>query len=65
VALLIGGLILLIGIHVAPSSARLRAALVGRLGENGYKILFSLVSVVGLVLTAIGYGQAPTRPTSG
>jgi uncharacterized membrane protein len=59
VALLIGGLILFIGIHVAPSSARLRAALVGRLGENGYKILFSLVSVVGLVLTAIGYGQAP------
>lgn len=58
-ALLIGGLVLLIGIHLLPSSARLRAALAAKLGENGYKILFSLVSVVGLVLAAIGYGQAP------
>lgn len=58
-ALLIVGLILFIGIHVLPSSARLRGALAGRLGENGYKILFSLVSVAGLVLAAIGYGQAP------
>lgn len=60
-ALLIGGLILFIGIHVVPSSARLRAALAARLGENGYKILFSLVSVAGLVLAAIGYGQAPRQ----
>jgi uncharacterized membrane protein len=59
VALLIGGLILFVGIHVLPSSARLRAGLAARLGENGYKILFSLVSAVGLVLTAVGYGQAP------
>jgi uncharacterized membrane protein len=59
VALLIGGLILFIGVHVVPSSARLRAALAARLGESGYKILFSLVSAVGLVLAAIGYGQAP------
>jgi uncharacterized membrane protein len=61
VALLIGGLILFIGIHVLPSSARLRGALAARLGENGYKILFSLVSVAGLVLAAIGYGQAPRQ----
>ena len=58
-ALLIGGLILFIGIHLVPTSARLRAALAARLGENGYKLLFSLVSAVGLVLAAIGYGQAP------
>jgi uncharacterized membrane protein len=59
VALLIGGLILFIGIHVVPSSVRLRAALAARLGVNGYKVLFSLMSVAGLVLVAIGYGQAP------
>jgi uncharacterized membrane protein len=59
VALLIGGLVLFIGIHVLPSSGRLRGALVARLGEKGYKILFSVVSAAGLVLTAIGYGQAP------
>jgi len=59
VALLIGGLVLFIGVHLLPSSGRLRAALAARLGENGYKILFSLVSIAGLVLTAVGYGQAP------
>ena len=58
-ALLVGGLVLFIGVHVLPSSARLRGALVARLGEKGYKILFSVVSAVGLVLAAIGYGQAP------
>jgi uncharacterized membrane protein len=61
VALLIGGLILFIGIHVVPSFAGLRGVLAAKLGENGYKILFSLVSVAGLILTGIGYGQAP-RP---
>jgi uncharacterized membrane protein len=58
-ALLIVGLVLFIGIHVVPTSARLRGALAGRLGENGYKILFSLVSAIGLIVAAIGYGQAP------
>lgn len=58
-ALLIGGLVLFIGIHVVPSFAGVRGALAVRLGENGYKILFSLVSVAGLVLIAVGYGQAP------
>jgi len=59
VALLLVGLALFIGIHVVPSSTRLRAALAARLGENGYKILFSLLSAAGLVLAGIGYGQAP------
>ena|SRR5690349_5473776 len=59
VALLIGGLVLFIGIHVVPSFAGLRAALAGRLGENGYKALFSLVSIAGLLLVAIGYGRVP------
>lgn len=58
-ALLIVGLVLFIGIHVLPSSPRLRGALAARLGENGYRILFSLVSAAGLVLAGIGYGQAP------
>ena len=57
--LLIGGLILFIGIHIVPSSARLRATLVARLSEKGYKILFSLMSAAGLILAAIGYGEAP------
>jgi uncharacterized membrane protein len=58
VALLIGGLILFIGIHVVPAFG-LRGILAARLGERGYKLLFSVVSVAGLILTGIGYGQAP------
>jgi hypothetical protein len=58
-ALLIVGLVLFIGIHVVPSLGGLRSALVTALGEGGYKILFALVAAAGLVLTGIGYGQAP------
>ena len=58
-ALLIGGLILFIGAHLLPSFAGLRAALAARLGERGYKALFSAVSLAGLILTGIGYGQTP------
>jgi uncharacterized membrane protein len=58
-ALLIAGLILFIGIHVLPSFGGSRNALVAGLGEGGYKILFSLIAAAGLVLTGIGYGQAP------
>ena len=34
-----------------------RAALRARLGEGGYKILFSLLSLAGIVLIAVGYGR--------
>ena len=57
--LLIVGLMLFIGIHVLPSVSRVRGALVALLGETGYKILFSLVAAAGLILTGIGYAQAP------
>ncbi|WP_162917527.1 NnrU family protein [Dongia deserti] len=60
-ALLIGGLILFIGIHVLPTFAGLRGVLIAGLGEKGYKILFSVVSVAGLILTGAGYGQAPQQ----
>jgi uncharacterized membrane protein len=59
VALLIGGLILFIGIHLVPAFPGVRGTLAAKLGENGYKILFSVVSVAGLILTGIGYGQVP------
>lgn len=58
-ALLIGGLVLFIGVHLIPSFGGLRHALTARLGDKGYKALFSLISIAGLVLTGLGYGQAP------
>ncbi|MEZ5829864.1 MAG: NnrU family protein [Dongiaceae bacterium] len=57
--LLIAGLVLFIGTHLLPNFAALRASAAARLGENPYKMLFSVVSVAGLVLIAIGYGRAP------
>jgi uncharacterized membrane protein len=58
-ALLVLGLVLLIGAHLVPANRRLRAGLAAKLGENGYKGAFSLISLAGLVLIVIGYGQAP------
>ena len=50
-ALLISGLIVFLGIHsvaiVAPAA---RARAVARLGEFGWKGVYSLVALVGLVL---------------
>lgn len=60
--LLIVGLALFIGVHLVPSHSPLRGALTGAIGENGYKSLFSVVSVAGLVVTVIGYRVAPASP---
>jgi len=57
VTLLIAGLIVFIAIHLVPTMPAHRAALIARFGENGYKGLFSLVSLLGLVLIVWGYGQ--------
>ena len=43
--LLIVGIIVFLGIHALPMNPGLRAALVGRWGETGYKVLFSLLSI--------------------
>jgi uncharacterized membrane protein len=53
------GLVVFLGAHVFVSMRGHRAALITKLGEGPYKGLFSLVSVVGLVL--IGYGFARYR----
>jgi uncharacterized membrane protein len=53
------GLVIFLGAHVFVSVRGRRAALIAKLGEGPYKGLFSLVSVVGLVL--IGYGFARYR----
>jgi len=59
--LLILGLVLFIGVHLVPAAPSLRAALAGRLGEKGYKILFAVASALGLVLIVLGYRAAPVE----
>ncbi len=50
------GLALFLGAHTLPTMVERRAALVGRMGEGGYKGAFSLASLAGIVLISIGYG---------
>jgi uncharacterized membrane protein len=63
VLVLILGLIL----FLAPHSVRIfadgwRGQMVARFGENGWKGLYSVVSLVGLVLIVWGYGMARQEP---
>jgi uncharacterized membrane protein len=55
--ILIAGLALFIAVHLVPTRPPLRAALAGRLGPGLYRALFSLVSIAGLVMIVLGYGQ--------
>ena len=61
--LLIVGLIVFFGIHsvsivAEPARERVRA----KLGENAWKGLYSLLSLIGLVLLVYGYGEARLAP---
>jgi uncharacterized membrane protein len=62
--LLIAGLVIFLGIHsisiVAPS---LREQMLTKLGEGPWKGLYSLISIIGLVLIVYGYGAARLEPT--
>jgi uncharacterized membrane protein len=58
-ALEILGLVVFLGMHVFVTVRDRRAVVVARIGEWPYRGLFSLVSIVGIVL--IGYGFAAYR----
>jgi len=60
--ILILGLVLFLGIHLLPVLAGARNALFARMGEKGYKGMFSVVSALGLVLIIVGYARAPSEP---
>jgi uncharacterized membrane protein len=57
VTLLVVGLVIFLGMHSFSMARRNRAALIASIGEGPYKGLYSVVSLVGIVLIAIGYGQ--------
>ena len=60
--LLIVGLIIFLGIHLLPTNTEVRDGLVARLGANGYKAVFSLVSLAGLVIIVLGYHKMQLHP---
>jgi uncharacterized membrane protein len=55
--LLILGLLLFLGTHAFTMARGPRARVRSRLGEGPYRVLYSLASLLGVVLIAVGYGQ--------
>lgn len=56
------GLVVFFAIHFVPSNAELRNGLVARFGETGYKAVFSIVSLIGLVLIVVGFAKLQMHP---
>jgi uncharacterized membrane protein len=51
------GLVVFLGAHVFVSRRNERAALISRIGRGPYLGLFTLVSIVGLVLIGVGFAR--------
>jgi uncharacterized membrane protein len=62
-AVLIAGLVIFLGVHsIAIVSPGLRAGALARLGEGGWKGVYTLVSIAGFVLLVWGFGLARESP---
>lgn len=61
--ILTAGLVLFLGMHAVriPNDQR-RSGMMARLGKDKYRTLFTVTSIVGLVLIVYGYGQARLDP---
>jgi uncharacterized membrane protein len=57
--LLILGIIVFLGVHLLPTFPDMRDRLISRLGENGYRAMFSTLSMLGFVLIVWGFARAP------
>jgi uncharacterized membrane protein len=61
--LLLLGLVVFLGAHSVRIFAEgWRTAMIGRLGANGWKGLYSLASLAGLVLIVVGFGATRAQP---
>lgn len=62
-SVLILGLLLFLGVHsVRIVADDWRSAQIARFGENGWKLIYSLASAVGLVLVIWGFGMTRAEP---
>ncbi len=60
---LVIGLVIFLGVHsVRVFAEPLRTGLRARLGENGYKGLYTLLSLAGFALVVWGFGQSRLQP---
>jgi uncharacterized membrane protein len=53
--IMILGLVLFLGAHTLTTRRPARASLIASIGEGGYKIAYSLISVAGIALMAYGF----------
>lgn len=60
--LLILGMIIFMSVHLTPSIVKLRRKLVAWRGETVYKIGYSCLAMIGLILIIIGKGRADFVP---
>ena len=58
------GIVLFLGIHVVPTTPGTRETLRARLGDGGYRAMFSIVSFVGFALIAWGVGLSRGSPAN-
>ncbi|WP_397473862.1 NnrU family protein [Pusillimonas sp.] len=62
--ILIIGLIIFLGIHsTGIVKPRLAPRMSARLGEHGWKGLYSIIAIIGLLLVIYGYGLARQAPS--
>jgi uncharacterized membrane protein len=56
-AVMILGLALFLGVHVLPTQRQVRGRLLAATGEGIYKLVYAVVSVLGIVLIAWGFAH--------
>ena len=54
---MIAGLVVFLGAHTFTTQREVRARVIGSLGEGTYKVVYSLVSALGLVLIVWGFAR--------
>jgi len=61
-SILLLGLLLFFGVHVAASIPAVRAAAVARTGENGWRGVVTINAIAGIGLVVLGWKGAPNTP---
>lgn len=56
------GIAVFLGIHLLPTQPDLRDGLIARFGAVTYKVVFAVLSAIGLVLIALGYHKLQMMP---
>jgi len=59
---LIVGLALFVGVHLVTTQPDLKRGLAARMGEGGYKGVYSLIAIAGFALIVFGYHKVQLMP---